>query len=112
MNQEQIDKLKNSIHKNCHYCINYIRSEHDYEAQCTYNAYCSKKENVWNLLSFPFKKEQKCFDLDVRILDYWDGDLRALDDKWREVFDNEEERKKVEYESRELIKLRYWDLLL
>ena len=111
MTQEQIDSLKNSIERNCRNCSHFVGSEHDYEEMVTYSACCSKKENVWNLKSFPFQKKQKCFQVDTRILEFKDNDLQVLDDKWFIVYSDEEEKTKVENEINYIIKERYWDLL-
>jgi len=102
MNKEDIEKIREKIKnipRNCRYCINLYQWWLDYESGYYEPSYCQERESVWNLNSFPFKKEQKCFELDYEFIDFEDTELIDL-------------RNGQEYDKRNKLRnKRYWDLI-
>ena len=110
--KEKIEEIRKRFKKNCTFCAYLTHSSHDYESWYWEPAYCSKseKEFVSNLKSFPFHKEQKCFEVDTEYFDWNDEDLIELRNKFSSDCNTEEEENKVIIEIDKLRNERYWDL--
>ena len=110
--KEKIEKIRKAFQRNCHFCRFHIASSHDYEWGYLEPAYCTKpwKEFVSNLKSFPFLKEQKCFEADTEYFDWTDEDL--IDLKYKYGFSTtDEEREEISNKIKVIINQRYWDLI-
>jgi hypothetical protein len=108
LNQNEIKDIREKIKeipKNCCNCW-HLNTEYYEEYSSNCYQYCSINDSYWNLNSFPFKKEQKCFMFDISFLDYLDSDIWKLT---ADFFLKDD--KKVLDKGFNLWKDRYWDLI-